>query len=151
MLVYALFSRGPVMNQALLFLHFVGLMLGAAGGLASGIVMRKAMAMKPEEGNVIRGLGPLLANVAALGVVVLWATGLIMVWTGQNGLGAMPAMFWIKMIFVVLLTILVGATHATYAAVRRGNAAAAARLPKLGPVSGASSLLAVLFAVIAFG
>jgi hypothetical protein len=38
----------------------------------------------------------------------------------------------------------------TYAEVRRGNLAAAARLPKLGPVAGASSLLAVLLAVFTF-
>ena len=31
------------MNEALLFLHFVGLMLGAAGGFASAIVTRRAL------------------------------------------------------------------------------------------------------------
>jgi hypothetical protein len=43
------------------------------------------------------------------------------------------------------------AIHLTYAAIRRGEAAAAARLPKLGPVAGVSSLLAVLLAMHAFG
>ena len=33
------------MNDAILFLHFVGLMLGAAGGFASAIVMRRALAL----------------------------------------------------------------------------------------------------------
>jgi hypothetical protein len=38
----------------------------------------------------------------------------------------------------------------TYGEVRRGNPAAAARLPKLGPVAGVSALLAVLAAVFTF-
>ena len=38
----------------------------------------------------------------------------------------------------------------SYAEIRRGNMAAAARLPKLGPVAGVSALLAVLTAVFTF-
>ena len=138
------------MNEALLFLHFLGLMLGAAGGFASGILMRKALTMSPGEAATVRGLGPLLAHVSAVGLVILWVTGIIMVWTKWGGLGALPASFWIKMVFVVLLTILTGVVHRTYAEIRRGNVAVASRLPKLGPASGVTSLLAVLFAVIAF-
>ncbi len=43
------------------------------------------------------------------------------------------------------------AVHMTYAEIRKGNVAAAARLPKLGPAAGLSALLAVFFAVFAFG
>jgi len=50
----------------------------------------------------------------------------------------------------VALTALVGLIHLTYADIRKGNTAAATRLPKLGPLAGLSSLLAVLFAVYAF-
>jgi hypothetical protein len=73
-----------------------------------------------------------------------------MVWTKWGGFGSLPTSFWIKMVFVVLLTILTGLVHRTYAEIRRGNLAVAARLPRLGPASGIASLLAVLFAVIAF-
>ena len=138
------------MNEALLFLHFVGLMLGAAGGFASAIVMRRALALPADEAKVLRGLGPILAKVSATGVAVLWATGLILVWSKWGGIESLPDMFWVKAIFIVSLTVMTALIHLTYAEIRKGNPAAAARLPRLGPMAGVSALLAVLFAVLAF-
>jgi hypothetical protein len=138
------------MNEALLFLHFVGLMLGTAGGFASAIVMRRALALPVDEAKVLRGLGPILANVSGIGLALLWATGLILVWSKLGGIASLPQMFWIKAIFILSLTIVVGLIHMTYGEIRKGNPAAAARLPKLGPMAGISALLAVLFAVLAF-
>lgn len=140
------------MNAFLLFLHLFGLMLGAAGGFASGILMRRAMTMPPEQAATIRSLGPMLAHVAGAGLVVMWITGLIMVWSKWGGLGSLPGLFWIKFVFVVILTLSSGAIDITYAQIRRtGNKALAARLAVLGPISGISATLAVLFAAFAFG
>lgn len=139
------------MNEAVLFLHFLGLMIGAAGGLASGILMRRALILPAEDAKVVRSLGPLLANVSAIGVVLLWITGLIMVWSKWDGFGNLPGLFWAKAVFIVSLTVIVGLIHMTYGQIRKGNVAMAARLPIPGPLAGVSSLLAVLFAVLAFG
>jgi hypothetical protein len=138
------------MNEALLFLHFFGLMLGAAGGFASAIIMRRALALPSEEARVLRGLGPTLSKVSAAGVAVLWITGLIMVWTKWSGFESLPQMFWVKAIFILSLTVVVGLIHLTYGEIRKGNPAAAAKLPKFGPMAGISAVLAVLFAVLAF-
>jgi hypothetical protein len=139
------------MNEAVLFLHFLGLMIGAAGGLASGILMRRALTLPADEAKVVRSLGPLLAKVAATGVALLWVTGLIMVWSKWDGFGNLPQLFWVKAVFILTLTVITGLIHMTYGQIRKGNMAVAARLPKLGPLAGISSLLAVLFAVLAFG
>jgi hypothetical protein len=138
------------MHQILVFLHLFGLMLGAAGGFASGLIMRRAAALPADEARVLRSLGPMLANVSLVGLGVMWLTGLILIFTVWGGLSALPGMFWVKMVFVLALTALALATHYTYGQVAAGNAAAAARLPRLGPLSGISSLLAVLFAAFAF-
>ena len=138
------------MNGFIVFLHFVGLMIGAAGGFASGVIMRRALTMPAEQAQTIRGLGPVLANVAAIGVAVLCITGLILVCSKWDGLGSLPGLFWVKFIFILTLTAATGAVHWTYAEIRKGNAAAASRLPILGPAAGVSSLLAVLFAVLTF-
>ena len=138
------------MNEALLFLHFVGLMLGAAGGFARAIIMRRALVLPAEEAKVVRGLGPILSKVSAAGVAVLWVTGLIMVWSKWSGFGSLPQMFWVKAIFIVSLTVMTALIQLTYAEIRKGNPATAARLPKFGPIAGVSALLAVLFAVLAF-
>ena len=138
------------MDDFILFLHFFGLMLGSAGGMASGILMRKAISMPADQAQTISGLGPLLANVAAVGLVLLWATGLILVWSKYDGVGSFTWVFWVKIVFVLALTASAVATHMTYAEIKKGNRAVAARLPKLGPASGLSAILAVLFAAFAF-
>jgi len=138
------------MNAALLFLHLVGLMLGAAGGFASAVIMRRALVLPADEAKVVRGLGPILAKVSATGVAVLWVTGLIMVWSKWDGFGSLPQMFWVKATFILSLTVMTGLIHMTYAEIRKGNPAAAAKFPRFGPMAGVSALLAVLFAVVAF-
>ncbi len=138
------------MNQVLLFLHFVGLMLGATGGFGSALIMRRAVAAGPEAAGQLRALGPMLANVSAVGLALMWASGLVLVWSRWGGPGNLPGLFWLKFVFVLSLTAAAVAIHATYAEVKRGNLAAAARLPKLGPAAGVSSLLAVLTAVFTF-
>lgn len=138
------------MNEVLIFLHFCGLMLGATGGLGSAIIMRRASAMTPEAARPLRELGPTLANVSGAGLALMWATGLILVWSRWEGPASLPELFWLKFVFVLSLTAASVAIYMTYAAIRRGDVGAAARLPRLGPAAGVSSLLAVLFAVFAF-
>lgn len=138
------------MNEALLFLHLVGLMLGAAGGFASAVIMRRALVLPADEAKVVRGLGPILANLSLTGLIVMWATGLVLVWSKWSGLESLPQMFWVKAIFILSLTVMTALIHMTYAEIRKGNPAAAARLPRFGPMAGISALLAVLFAVLAF-
>ena len=138
------------MNQFILFLHFVGLMMGAAGGFGSAVIMRRALALPADEAKVVRGLGPILANVATVGLALLWVTGFILVWSKWDGFGSLPKLFWVKAVFILSLTVVQGLVLMTYAEIRKGNVALAARLPKLGPMGGISALLAVLFAALAF-
>ena len=139
------------MNAIILFLHFLGLMLGAAGGMASGIIMRRAATMPADQAGTVRSLGPMLGRVAGIGLVLMWVTGLIMVWSKWNGLGSLPTLFWVKFAFVLILTAASAGTDMTYARIRRtGNKALASRLAVLGPVSGIAATLAVLFAALAF-
>jgi len=134
----------------ILFLHFVGLMLGAAGGFAAGFVMIKAQSAPADQAATLRGLGWPFAMMAGSGLVVLWITGIILVF-GKGGLGAMSALFWWKIVFVVIATVLNGLTHRTFAQMRRtGDASLAQRLMIYGPASSASVLLAVLLAAYAF-
>ena len=138
------------MNQFILFLHFVGLMMGAAGGFGSAVIMRRALALPADEAKVVRGLGPILANVATVGLALLWVTGFILVWSKWDGFGSLPKLFWVKAVFILALTVVRGLVLMTYAEIRKGNVALAARLPRLGPMGGISALLAVLFAALAF-
>jgi uncharacterized membrane protein YiaA len=74
-----------------------------------------------------------------------------MIYTKDAGAwGALPWEFWAKIVFVIVLTIMVGLLDMTLSQVRKGNLAVAARLPIFGRIAGASLLLAIIFAVITF-
>lgn len=134
----------------LLALHLIGLMMGAGGGFGSMIVQRAANARPPEQQGVLRSLGPAMANFSAIGLIVMWLTGLALVFVKYHGFASLPGLFWLKAVFITTLTLAAIAVHLTYGQIKAGNVAAAARLPILGPVAGLSSLLAVIAAVLAF-
>lgn len=137
--------------DTLLILHFAGLMMGAGGGIGSTIAMRHALSLPPEQANVIRGVGPALARLSTAGLILMWVAGVALVFWKYNGdFASMPPMFWVKLFFVATLTIAVIMIEATYAQVKKGNVAAAARLPRFGPMAGISALLAMIFSVLAF-
>lgn len=137
------------MHDILLMFHFIGLMLGAGGGMGSMIAMRRALTLPPEQAGIIRGLGPHYSGMSVLGLAMMWASGVVMVVT-QVGVPNLPALFWVKMIFVGTLTLAAILMHLAYGQIRRGDMTAAKRMPILGPIAGASSMLAVVFAVFAF-
>jgi uncharacterized protein with PQ loop repeat len=137
------------MSDVLLIFHFVGLMLGAGGGLGSTVTMGYANSLSEQKAKTVRGLGPILARMSLAGVVIMWLTGIWLLLTRYD-ISALPVMFWFKIGFVLLLTIAAVSIEMTYARVKAGNAKAAALLPSLGPMAGISSLMAVIFAVLAF-
>lgn len=138
------------MNDVLLALHLIGLMMGAGGGFGSMITQREARTRSPEQQGALRSLGPAMASFSALGLVIMWLTGAALVFTKYHGVAGLPGLFWVKAIFIATLTFAAIALHVTYRQLRAGDAAAASRLPVLGPIAGASSLLAVVAAVFAF-
>lgn len=136
--------------DTIFFLHLLGLMMGAGGGFGSMLVMRGALKMPPEQAGPVRSLGPVLGRFSSVGLILMLVTGLALVFMKDGGLDGLPRLFWVKMIFVSSLTLAAFTIEMTYASVKRGNMEAAKRLPALGPWAGLSSLLAVLFAVLAF-
>jgi hypothetical protein len=133
-----------------LFVHLLGLMMGAGGGFGSMIVMRGALKMAPEQAGPVRSLGPALGRFSSAGLVLMLITGPMLVLMKYGSFSGLSPLFWVKMVFVVSLTSAALTLELTYASVKRGNVEAAKRLPALGPWAGLSSLLAVLFAVLAF-
>src|ERR1700741_5420136 len=125
----------------LLALHLVGLMMGAGGGFGSIIAQREAAARPTEESAVLRSLGPAMVNFSAIGLIVMLITGFALLFVKYGGFSDLPAMFWVKMLFVTTLTFASIAVHLTYNQIKAGNAAAASRLPMLGPTAGLSSIL----------
>jgi hypothetical protein len=140
----------PDLNQSMLFLHLVGLTLGMASGWGN-LVMGKLIAdAQPGERPVLARFPPAIAKVGGVGLLLLWVTGFLLVFWKWNGFGGLPWQFHAKFTGVVLLTATIGVIHAHMAKARRGDMAAAKRLPVLGMTATLLSLTVVLFAVLAF-
>lgn len=140
-----------VFLDALLIVHFIGVMLGAGGGFGSALAAGHARTLPAERASVIKELGPKLARLSMIGLVLMYVTGIaLLVVRYEGNLALMPAMFWIKLVFVGTLTVAASLILVTYGQIRRGNVGVESRLPVLGPIAGMSSLAAMVFAVLAF-
>lgn len=137
------------MYEVSLALHFIGLTLGVGSGFASGMIMGHLKHASPEQAATLKELGPVLGRMSSIGLLLMWLSGGVLV-AQRGGVAALPDVFWWKFAFVIALTIIVTLIELTYAQVKAGNAAAAARLPRLGPLAGITSMLALILAVVAF-
>ena len=140
------------MNDILLIVHFIGFVLGFAGGIATAITMRASAGASADGAAALRRLPPIFANVSFAGLVLLWVTGLILIWSAFGGPQNLPGLFWLKIVFVLILTALAIGQHVIYGRIKRGAASAqmVGMLKKLGPASGLSALLALIVAVFVF-
>jgi hypothetical protein len=140
----------PDLNQWLLILHFLGLALGMSTSFANMVMGGLIAAAPPGEKAILGRFPPVMSKVGGGGLILLWVTGLILVFTKWGGFGSMPWQFHAKLTAVVLLTVVVGYVHALQAKAARGDTAAAARLPSVGSVATALAIVAVIFAVLTF-
>jgi hypothetical protein len=138
------------LNQVLLILHFIGLAIGFSVSI-SNIVMSGLIAKAaPNEKAILGRFPPVMAHVGSGGLVLLWVTGLTMVFTKWNGFGSMPWQFHVKLTAVVLLTLTVGYIHRLMKQARLGDTSAPAKLQAFGKMATLFALTAVIFAVLTF-
>lgn len=134
----------------LLAAHIIGLMMGAGGGFGSMLTQTEALKRPADQAAVLRSMGPILSNFSFVGLIVMWISGVALVFLKYGGFGALPQMFWIKFISISTLTLAAIAMQVLYGQVKAGNTIAATRVPAFGQIAGISSLLAVIFAALAF-
>lgn len=139
------------MNQALLVLHLLGLAMGLSvtfANIAFGGLLAQGNA---EDLATYRRFMPRIANMGNIGLVLLWVTGPVLVYSKHHGFAGLPWTFHAKLLFVVLLTLGVGVIHANLRKAIAGDDAANARIQFVGKaVTFPSALAALVFAVVTF-
>jgi hypothetical protein len=138
------------MNAVLLVLHFFGLgacFVDGFGGFLLQTVINKSPA---GDAAVLSRVQRPLAFFGGAGLAVLWATGLILVYSHWHGFASLPSPFFWKLAAVIAMTGMVGVVHVTRARARRGDVVAIGRLPIFGRLATTFLLLALVFAVAAF-
>ncbi|MGE0847682.1 MAG: hypothetical protein AB7L41_15555 [Flavobacteriaceae bacterium] len=139
--------------MTLKIIHILALGLGLGLAAVKGIVGARVRAATPEIAAEHRTLQGTLGRVGAWALVAIWVTGLAMFFLRYGGdMAGLGGAFHVKMLFVVIFTGLTGYAMMTTARARReGKPADPARMRKAGMAGGIALVLAVVFAVIAFG
>jgi uncharacterized membrane protein len=136
--------------RALLVLHFLGMAMGLAtgfGNMVMGAVMAKA---SPEERKGLMKYPPVLARVGDIGLVLLWLTGLSLVFLKWGGFGNMPGLFHAKLTAVVLMTLTIGYIHSQAKRGFAGDMGALGRMQIAGKITFLLAVTAVVLAVWTF-
>ena len=128
-------------------IHLYALILGAMGGMGTGILMSRADG--PPSAQVVSVL-KLFKTFGIVSIALLWLTGLLLVWI-EFGTLALGLAFYVKLVAATVLTALIFGS-ASIAAKARGAGAPPDRalMEKLGKASALMSFVAIVCAVIAF-
>lgn len=132
-------------------LHFLGFSVGIGGGVAGMLAGIRARGASAEVVPVLRGLQKTLGRISFAAIVILWLSGIYMVYAVKGGWAGLGAAFWLKMAAVVVLTAAsLTAQYYGLTAARRDPAVVGPRMAKIGMTASGSAVLALILAVVAF-
>jgi uncharacterized membrane protein len=140
-------------HQILLILHFIGLAMGFSVSFANMVMGGLAAKSAPADQAVLARFPPAMSRVGDVGLILLWATGLTLLftyWGGTDAFSVLPWQFHVKLTGVVILTGLVGYVHSLMRKARMGDAAAARTIPTVGKIAFVVALTIVVMAVWTF-
>ena len=139
------------LDQFLVIVHFLGLAMGLSTGFSNMVMAGLIAKAAPNEKGVLARFPPAMSRIGAIGLTLLWASGIAIVQTRYGSFAILPRTFIIKIAAVVLLTLGVIYIHILMPRAQRGDAAAMARIRVLGMITGPLAIIAIIFAVITFG
>lgn len=131
------------------FLHFVGLMLGAAAGFGSMAVMMQARKTGGPPPPPLMALRPIFGKLGLTGIALLWITGLAL-WGLRYGFADLGAAYALKLVTATVLLGMILAMSQVTARMAKGGTPPPAWLPKLGMATSPLTFLAVILAVWVF-
>lgn len=138
------------LDRVLLILHFLGLALGFSVSFANMVMSGLMARAAPSEKLVLGRFPPLMSRLGSVGLVLLWVTGIALVYTKWAGFGTLPWQFYVKLVAVLFLTVTVGYVHRCERRAREGDVVALARVETAGKVATTFAVIAVVFAVLTF-
>ncbi len=139
------------MEILLKIIHFLSLAVGIGIGVSNMVIGVRLRRVQGETAQFVRATQGVLGQVALGAIILLWLTGIAM-WVGWYQMRADSA-FLIKIVAVIILTAVSVDLNIRGARARRGQATppSPAFVRRAGMISGLMSVIAVIFAVIAFG
>ncbi|GIK31421.1 MAG: hypothetical protein D8M52_09580 [Chlorobi bacterium] len=139
------------LNQVLLIVHYLGLTLGFSVGITNIVVSVVNARTAPEMQPALRPIPPIMSRIGEVGLALLWVTGVTLIYTRWNGWEMLPTLFKVKLGAVIVLTLAVGIIAHLGRRIKRGDTGAAKNIENFGKLASLSALVALVFAVLAFG
>lgn len=131
--------------------HFLALALVVGGGVSSAVVAARVARVDASMRPALVGIQATIGKLSLGALLLLWLSGILLTYLYYDGWSNLPPSFWLKIIFVVILTGLsvrmqmkTGASTGTSDKVPNSSRAL------LGQMAAVSSFLVVIFAAIAF-
>lgn len=140
-----------ILIKIVLFLHVCGFVLGLGAGWALVRISPFAASANAEQKSIFFKVVKLLGAHINLGLALLWITGLLMVGLKYQGVAGLSHWFWLKLVFVVVLSAAVGIGSKARRQMMAGDAGQAPKARMMGMIAGGSGLAAIFCAVFAFG
>lgn len=140
-----------ILIKIILFLHFSGFVLGLGAGWALVRISPFSAGASAEQKSIFFKVVKLLGAHINLGVALLWVTGLLMVALKYQDVAGLSHWFWLKMVFVLVLSAAVGIGSKARRLMMAGDAGQAPKARMMGMIAGASGLAAIFCAIFAFG
>jgi hypothetical protein len=140
------------MLELLKIIHFLSFSVAIGAGVSNLTLGARLANFPPDAMPTLGGFRLFLGRLSTIGLVLLWLTGLSMIaaTSGTSSLNS-PA-FLLKLTAVIVLTVFSIMANMTVAqATKAGTPPDAIRMKRLGLGSQAMAVLALIFAVAAFG
>mgnify|MGYP000355958553 CR=1 FL=1 len=138
------------MTMVLKFLHFAALALALGGGVANILLGHQIAAAEGAGKSVIMPLQRTLARISALSLLVLWVTGIALVYAYYGGWAGFGIFFWTKIAFVVVLTINMGIAQHLMSRARKTATPPPGAVKAMGLTGPVLLLLITALATVAF-
>ena len=137
-------------DKFLLIVHYFGIAMGFATTI-SGIVMSVLMGRaEPADKAVLSRFMPMMSRVGTFGLLLIWASGMGLVFTVWQGFKNLPETVNYKFGAVICLTIAVILINVFMGRAERGDAAAAAKIQIISKFSALFAVLSLIMAVVVF-
>lgn len=139
-----------VVVNLLIVVHLLGLVVALGSGIAM-IRMRPVVAgANVEQRSSLFAVGKILISNALLGLGILWVTGPLLIWFKHGGVGEFSLWFWLKIIFVIILSASLGIGSKAHRKMREGDVSQAPRVKLSGTINAITGVVIVACAVFAF-
>jgi len=139
-----------IVIAALIWTHFMGIVLGIGGGVILSIMGPRIAVADEKQALALWDLQRVVTSMSNAGLFMLLVSGPLIAWLRYGGISDLSPWFHVKMALVVVLVIAVVIARRSASKMRAGDQSVASVARKAGVVSSITAILIIACAVLTF-